>query len=282
MAIIHPIFLSELYLSTYADTHWHTSGIDSPELCSNRQHYFSYPHKVEYCYNSRGFRDAEWPEDLANVIWCVGDSFTVGLGSPREHTWPYILQQRLGRRTINLSLDGASNNWIARIGSAILAEFPNAVIVTQWGFLHRRELSAEASLKRGFPEFYKAVADHSWPLCNNLDDFKELPEWIQQEIKQLHNWPDCLTTSENRRAHYVNSTTEEDVVNTQLCMQQLQGNIVHSAIPNWAPPGIDLNYGNIILTNQLDRARDYFHYDILTSTALVDQIIPALALNAKY
>jgi hypothetical protein len=188
----------------------------------------------------------------------------------------------LGRRTINLSLDGASNNWIARIGSAILAEFPNAVIVTQWGFLHRRELSAEESLKRGFPEFYKAVADHSWPLCNNLDDFKELPEWIQQEIKQLRNWPDCLTTSENRRAHYVNSTTEEDVVNTQLCMQQLQGNIVHSAIPDWAPPGIDLNYGNIILTNQLDRARDYFHYDILTSTALVDQIIPALALNARY
>ena len=277
-----PTFLPELYLSTFSNKHWHTSGIDSPELCSNRRHYFSYPHKVEYCYNSRGFRDAEWPEDLADVIWCVGDSFTVGLGSPLEHTWPYILQQRSGRRTINVSMDGASNNWIARIVSAILAELPNAVIVTQWSFLHRRELSVEAVLKRRFSEFYKAVADPSWPLCNNLDDLKKLPEWIQQEIKQLHSWPGDLAITENRRAHYVNSTTEEDVVNTQLCIQQLQGNVVHSAIPNWAPPGIDLNYGNIILTNQLDRARDNFHYDILTSTALVDQIIPALALNARY
>ena len=198
-----PTFLPELYLSTFANKHWHTSGIDSPELCSNRRHYFSYPHKVEYCYNSRGFRDAEWPENLDDVIWCVGDSFTVGLGSPLEHTWPYILQQRSGRRTINVSMDGASNNWIARRGSAILAEFPNAVIVTQWSFLHRRELSVEEVLKTGFSKFYKAVADPSWPLCNNLDDLKKLPEWIQQEIKQLHNWPDCLTISENRRAHYV-------------------------------------------------------------------------------
>ena len=206
----------------------------------------------------------------------------MGLGSPRGHAWPYMLQQRLGQRTINLGLDGASNNWIARIGSAILAEFPNAVIVTQWSFLHRRELSVEASLKRGFSKFYKIVSDHSWPPCNNLDDFKELPERIQQEIKQQHNWPDCLTTSEMRRAYYIHSTTEEDIVNTQSCIQQLQGNVVHSAVPNWAPPGIDLNYGNIILTKQLDYARDGHHYDILTSNSLVDQIIPALASNAKY
>jgi hypothetical protein len=282
MAIIHPTFLSELYLSSFADKHWHTSGLDSPESCSNQQHYFSYPHKVEYRYNSRGFRDAEWPSDLSDVIWCIGDSFTVGLGSPREHTWSYILQQRLGRRTINLSLDGASNNWIARIGSAILAESPNAVIVVQWSFLHRRELCAEASLKKGFPEFYKSVADPTWPTCNDLDDFKKLPKQIQEEIKQLHNWPDCHSTSESRRAYYIDSTTEEDVVNTQSCIQQLQGNVVHSAVPNWAPPGTKLPYSNIILTKQLDYARDGFHYGILTSNSLVDQIIPALALNAKH
>ena len=216
------------------------------------------------------------------MIWCVGDSFTVGLGSPLEHTWPYMLQQRLRRRVINVSMDGASNNWIARIGSAILTEFPLADIVIHWSFLHRRELSVEETLKREFSEFYKAVADPSWPVCNNLDDFKKLPEYIQQEIKQIHNWPSCLTTSECRRESDTNSTTNEDIVNTRLCMQQLQGNIVHSAIPPWAPVGVKLDFDNVIQVRQLDCARDNFHYGVLTSNSLVGQIIPALTLNARH
>jgi hypothetical protein len=244
MAITKPTLLPELYLPSRVNQHWLESGMDSLELCQDREHYLSYPHKVEYHYNSRGFRDAEWPDDLSNVIWCIGDSYTVGLGSPREHTWPYMLQQRLVRRTINVSLDGASNNWIARIGSAILTEFPNANIVTHWSFLHRRELGVE-------------------------------------EIKQLHNSPDCQVASEKRRLEQINSTTEEDIVNTRLCIQQLQGNIVHSAIPSWAPADANLDCDNVIQTEQLDYARDGFHYDILTSNALVCEIIPALASNAR-
>ena len=279
MTIMESILLPDLHLPSRANEHWHESGMDSLELCLNREHFLSFPYKVEYHYNSRGFRDAEWPDDFSNVIWCIGDSFTVGLGSPLEHTWPHVLQQRTGRRTINVSLDGASNNWIARIGSAILTEFPRADIVTHWSFLHRRELSLEELLKKVFPDFYKAVADPSWPPCHDLDDFKKLPARIQDEIKQLHNWP-FLVPCEERRLSQTDSTIEEDIVNTRLCMQQLQGNIVHSAIPSWGPTGVKLDFDNVIQTQQLDHARDGFHYDIRTSNALVDEIIPALALNA--
>jgi hypothetical protein len=281
MAITAPTFLPELYLPSRANVHCYETGIDSFELCLDRTHYLSYPHKVEYHHNSRGFRDSEWPDNLSDVIWCVGDSFTVGLGSPAEHTWPYILQQRTRRRTINVSLDGASNNWIARLGSAILTEYPDAIIVAQWSFLHRRELTVEEVLEKRFSEFYKMVADPTWPACNNLNDFKNLPVWIQEEIIQIHNWPGPNSAGEYRRVFEVDSTPEEDIVNTQSCIQQLYGNVVHSAIPNWAPPGTNLNYGNIILTEQLDYARDRYHYDIVTSNSLVDKIIPALSLNAS-
>ena len=78
------------------DLYSNTTGMDSPELCLDKEHYSNYKKKVEYQYNSRGFRDHEWPEDLSDVIWCVGDSFTEGLGQPFGETWPCLLQEKTG------------------------------------------------------------------------------------------------------------------------------------------------------------------------------------------
>ena len=278
MAITEPTFLPELYLPSRVNHHWHESGLDSLEFCLDREHFLSFPHQVEYHYNSRGFRDAEWPDDLSGVIWCVGDSFTVGIGSPREHTWSHVLQQRTGRRTINVSLDGASNQWISRMAVAILTQFPQANIVVQWSYMHRREADIITILNERFLNFYKSIKDVSWPDCKDFQDFRNLPDWIQTEITQVHdqNWSRTVI-AEDRRLDYILSTTKEDIINTQLCIQQLYGNVVHSAIPNWAEPGVKLNFNNVILVTQLDYARDRFHYDILTSNALVDKLIPALA-----
>jgi hypothetical protein len=269
----------ELYVPSCVNQKWSVTGLDSLESCLDQTHYLSYPHQFDYQYNSRGFRDSEWPADLSKVVWCVGDSFTVGIGVPRDHAWPSLLQERTGRRTINVSIDGASNNWIAKVGSAILKQFPSAVIVTHWSFLHRGELGVDAAREQKFQKFYMAVRDPAWPNCNSVDNIKDLPDYIQKEITQVHGWTNTIY-GEDRRAHYVRATDQEDIVNTENCINQLQGTVVHSAIPNWSPPGLPVNFKNVILTEQLDYARDGFHYDIITSTALVNQIIPALALNA--
>ena len=275
-----PTFLPDLYLPSRANQQWDTSGIDSFELCLDQRHYRSYPHKIDYQYNSRGFRDAEWPDDLSNVIWCIGDSFTVGLGSPVEHTWPYVLQQRTGRRTINAGLDGASNNWISRIATAILTQFPGAIIVTHWSFLHRRELDPAPILETKFQNLYNQVREWYWPDCNSLQDFEKLPIYIKGKMINHHGWLGVVYGDE-RLTHHVRSTVEEDIINTQQCISQLPKHVIHTASPNWVPADSGLNFSNIILTTQLDYARDNFHYDILTSHALVDCIIPALALCAN-
>jgi len=276
--MIDSILLPELYLPSRDNAHWYESGIDSLEYCYDREHFLSFPYKVEYCFNSRGFRDAEWPNDFSNVIWCLGDSFTTGIGSPIEHTWPYVLQCSTGRRTINVSLDGASNNWIARTGVAILKQFPAADMVVQWSFLHRRELELEPILESKFRDFYNVVRDLTWPDCNSLKDFEKLPEHIKTEILNVHNWRSIVYGDETIN-HHIQSTVDEDIINTQQCIAQLPTHVVHTAIPNWAPRGTNLNCNNIILTQQFDFARDKFHYDIQTSNALVDKIITALALN---
>lgn len=136
--------MPDLVLPTRASRSFAYSGIDSLEHCRDRKHFLNYPHKVWYNYNNRGFRDAEWPvslSELQNAIWCVGDSYTVGIGSPVQHTWPYILQSKTATRTINVSMDGASNEWIARTSKKIITAVNPKHIVIMWSYTHRRESS---------------------------------------------------------------------------------------------------------------------------------------------
>lgn len=120
-----------------------TSGIDTPELCYDLAHFKSYPKNISYMYNSRGFRDHEWPEDLSDVVWCVGDSFTVGIGQPFEETWPQVLQKKLGKRCLNLGEDGCSNDTMAlRIQEICKLHSPRLVVV-MWSYFARRRVNGE-------------------------------------------------------------------------------------------------------------------------------------------
>jgi hypothetical protein len=79
--------------------------------------------------------------ELKEAVWCIGDSFTVGIGSPVEFTWPHRLSVAINKRTINVSMDGASNQWIARIAQHIISAVDPKKIVIMWSYTHRREHS---------------------------------------------------------------------------------------------------------------------------------------------
>lgn len=120
-----------------------TSGLDSPKLCLDKDHFQNYPKKITYKYNANGFRDHDWPEDLSDVIWCVGDSFTVGIGQPFEETWPKLLQKKLSKRCLNLGEDGCSNDTIAlRIKEIFKLHNPRSIVV-MWSYLARRRINGE-------------------------------------------------------------------------------------------------------------------------------------------
>lgn len=271
------MMLPELFLPSQAGKTLDHSGMDSPGKCLDLAHFKLYPHSVQYGYNSRGFRDAEWPSDLSQVIWCVGDSFTVGMGAPAQHNWPAVLQRRTGRRCINVSMDGASNNWIARTALTILKEFPTADVVLHWSFLHRRELDLDQALQKKFDFFYNSVRDPTWPNCE-FNQFDQLPQHIQLELTHMHGWTTDIY-SNDRVTQYVHSSTVEDIENTMQCIDALPQHVIHSAIPNWTPPDIVID--GVIVTDQIDVARDGFHYDIDTSLLLVDKIMSALAGRAS-
>jgi hypothetical protein len=294
------MILPDFILPSRVNQHWEYSGMDSIEYCCNKQHFNSYPYQVEYRYNSRGFRDQEWPEDideLKNAIWCVGDSFTVGLGTPVEHTWAYILQKKLGIRTINVSMDGASNTWISRKSVDILQTINPKTLIIHWSYLNRREISNDEIWNKradeSIREVYNMFRKSDWPTCNTIHEFKNLPTHMQEKI--IPHWSKPYYTDEERRRTDTESTVEQDLQNivlsiTETIKHKKNSKIVHSFVPEFSQHkknndlqiildqlSADLNIEIIKYFPKLDYARDYHHYDLITANYFVDQLLKLLS-----
>jgi len=217
------------------------SGMDCLELCANKEHFLNYSKKITYEYNSKGFRDKEWPEDLSDVIWCVGDSFTVGVGQPFEEIWPQLLEKKTGKRCLNVGEDGCSNDTMALRAQEIFKLYKPKLIIVMWSYFSRRRIN-----------------DQNVQYDKNNFGFKE--------------------DSINFVKHF-------------KIVDSLSTNIVHLLIP-----GALIDFNNyfkkifyeyvtryntlskeqakkILIYNQLDRARDYHHFDIKTSEYVCDLII---------
>ena len=117
------------------------TGQDCLDQCLNKTHFKNYKKNISYRYNSKGFRDEQWPDDLSNAVWCVGDSFTVGLGQPFKETWPYLLQKKLKKRCLNLGEDGCSNDTISLRVKKICKLYEPKLIIVMWSYLHRRRIN---------------------------------------------------------------------------------------------------------------------------------------------
>jgi hypothetical protein len=286
------MILPDFVLPNRISQTWLYSGMDSLELCLDKKHFESYPHDITYNYNSRGFRDQEWPDsvkELKNSIWCIGDSFTVGLGSPIEYTWPWVLQQQTGCRVINVSMDGASNEWIARHVNLIKKQIDPKNIIVMWSYVNRREHKNQNLTS----EQRRIYADKT----NDLEDLLNFKS-CRAMIKPSN--PIQLTVPQYR------PTLVDQSFNLQSAWQNIRGvdwpaqapatpdellalpAFVQTELKNDFNIWTDLQQSieqksllstlekNLIKVDRLDMARDGHHFDIITAQWVVDQIMPRL------
>jgi len=214
------------------------SGMDTPELCHDIKLFNRYSKEINYIYNNRGFRDGQWPKDLSDCIWCFGDSGALGLGQPHDETWPKLIQKHTEKRTINVSLIGSSNEWLAHRALEVLKEFNTATVVIQWTFLSRRLINNE-----------NVHLDH-----NKLKNLSE-EEFIQDNFL---NFKKCFELIESVNTANIIHLFIPNILNNisdmdtffNFCQNNVNGFMDCFAVRN-----------NI----QLDLARDGFHYGFLTS-----------------
>lgn len=285
------MILPDLVLPSRQNQRWQYSGIDSPDHCFNLGYFKTYPYPISYSYNSRGFRDLEWPDamsDLQQAIWCVGDSFTVGIGQPFDHIWPQVLSKFTGYRTINVSMDGASNDWIYRRTLQILHEIDPVLIVVMWSYTHRREhadslLSDEQRRIHSSRQIAAEDFRHWNRLANHLDTYAHkiiqctIPEFcLVKNLIDTWNiikdpgWPQKL---ENAQDFYA----LDDQVKFELQIQHrcydrfeqfFRDHDLAFSLSEWQCPK-DI----IHVTSRLDWARDYHHFDILTGQWLIQHVL---------
>jgi hypothetical protein len=282
------MILPDFVLPSRINQRWIYSGMDSPEKCANKKHFKNYPYQITYEYNSRGFRDAEWPstiDELKECIWCFGDSFTVGLGSPLEHTWVNYLQKETGHRCINISLDGASNRWILRKVSDVINLINPKNIVVHYSYTHRTEsldtslsdeqrrlfslpnvsIESEVAELRSIIETYLSSNKNTNIIQSFIPNANATPQIanIWNDISG-ESWPSCPTSFKD----FIEYSNE---IKTEL--KNYFPNEYNSIL---ACLEITELTNNPIFVQQLDYARDYHHYDILTARNFVSQIIPKL------
>jgi len=274
------MILPDLILPSRANQRWKYSGMDSLDECRDRQHFPNYPYPIEYVYNSRGFRDTEWPtslKELQEAVWCFGDSFTVGIGQPLEHIWPNVLAQRINKRTINVSMDGASNDWILRRIFDIVRCINPKTIIVMWSYVHRQESpntllddeqrKIQSSNDTHYEDMQKWLIQVSElkkipvkVIQSCIPDFcyPDSPEIIWNKVKDT-SWPSCPQTPQELEDLPINIKTELQKI--LLCFDDMMILLRKK-----------LQTDIIYINERLDWARDHHHFDILTSQWVVDQI----------
>lgn len=288
------MILPDFYLHSRANHACKSTGIDSYDACKDKQYFLQYPHEVIYKFNSRGFRDREWPSsvhDLQKSIWCVGDSFTVGVGQPFDHTWPQVLQRASGHRVINISMDGASNDWIFRKASRILDVVGPTTVICMWSYTHRRELD-NATLDDESRRLHTSGASQSQDLVHWLELMNHLQhrhadQLINCTIPEFHptyqiediwqsvsdsSWGACPENLQAFQSLDQDIKTELQTVHKcfDFMLDMYMMIDAGCAVSRRAMP---TKHHIIMADPRLDWARDHHHFGILTAEWVVDQIL---------
>jgi len=210
-----------------------TGGLDTLQHCLDQKHFNSYPYTVTYKYNSRGFRDIEWPDDVTNCIWAIGDSFTVGVGAPIEHSWPTVLAKKLNQPILNCGCDGASNDWISDRSKELLTSIQPKNLILQWTYIHRRQVGNQQL------HFDKNTTEH-----DDIDNFCQNIIAVEQ-VKGLSN-----------------------VIHSTIPYRYLKNPSIFNAVLKKKLP-VDIKFTEPV--TQIDFSRDGHHYNILTSQIYADR-----------
>ena len=248
------MILPNFVLTTRQNQVWSTSGLDSLEECVSKSFFNHYPYEVSYKFNSRGFRDEEWPEtveELRNCIWCFGDSFTVGMGCPYDSIWTKKLEKITGIRTINISMDGASNEWISRKVLRVIEEIDPKLMIIHWSYFDRRE----------DPDTSLIDEDRRISLLSNKD--YQSNKNIKVLSENLKNTLRCIKKVESLNHHKVIHSIINDEINSYpFPTRKTIHNSVESIAKHYIP-----------FIDKVDYARDGHHYGIQTSELFVDKVV---------
>ena len=156
----------------------------------------NYPvQNFNYQFNEWGFRGPDYSEYVDKPVnICLGDSFTVNIGGPIEHSWPSQLDELLDLPTINLGVGGAGNDAIHLVYNRACEVFDVQNIFVMYSFFHRRLVGNKISQYGG--GMYKSSPILSAPLYTDVENFQHFVDHMIPESYEAHIPPWCYSYEE--------------------------------------------------------------------------------------
>jgi hypothetical protein len=226
-----------IHIPFYANLVVSSLGMDSANQCFDKQLFDSYQ-PILYRFNEVGFRTHSVHDFKPNAILVLGDSFTLGLGINSQDRYSDLIEKKVKKQVLNFSLNGASNDWIARKLQQLLHHFDPPTIVIHYTFSHRRERP-------------------------NLDWFDDERTECEPFYSQQENFENWLTNYEK-----IISLAQGITIIHSFIPDWHTDHVNISKYGNNIVPPVE----------QKDRARDGFHYGPVTNVVLADVITSLLAV----
>lgn len=116
-------------------------GTDKPNLCHYGAHWWNnYTiQDFDYKFNSWGFRDDDFEQYIGKKVnICLGDSMTINIGGPIEHSWCSQLAKHFDIPTLNFGMEAAGNDAIRLVHDRACKIFDVQNTFVMYSFLHRR------------------------------------------------------------------------------------------------------------------------------------------------
>lgn len=156
---------------------WYRKNTQNPDLRKKLEQTGYLDARIEYRYNSHGFRTAEF--DRAFDVVCFGCSFTMGTGLHSYDTWPEQLAAITGLQVANLGHAGSSNDTAFRFAEHYLKFLRPRYAVWLQTDMHRIEVLDDA-----IPLSMNIMATDTQNPCAN-DYF--IKTWFSSSSNQLLN-----------------------------------------------------------------------------------------------
>jgi hypothetical protein len=221
-----------VYWDTSDNEETYLKNLQDPGLKQRLQDLGFVDCKIEYQFNSHGFRTAEFqgPVDIV----CFGCSYTMGTGVHAWQTWPSQLADITGMNVVNLGHAGSSNDTAFRFANHYLKWLKPKYAVWSQTDMHRMEI-----IDTSVPVSINIISTDTKNPINN-DVF--VKTWLTSDINQYLNLEkntrafrhlcteldiQCVIMS---RRHFVTDQTARDLQHPGVADYARQAAKVHTML----------------------------------------------------
>ena len=202
----------------------------------------------KYTFNSWGMRANYNYEDLnkdgkkAKVILAMGDSFTMNVGGPLEHSWPSLLQERVNIPVLNGGIDGlgpdVQHQMIAKMREFFDVQHTFVLFNLHGGAMADRLADANSTEQKSM-----ILKKYEWPIgC----DYSFIPPWCWAEDMRkilLGHFPDAFAYMKDIDFNYSD-------IPQSMFTYLIQPDYISYANSKW--PSLDAIYQQLAIHNHMD------------------------------